>query len=142
MKIAQDFIIQEFVPKSIYKKFGKNSIWFVDPYLIKFCQWLRDYTQAPITINDWHRGGNYSESGLRDPLTSTGAKYSQHKFGKAVDIKVAGHLPETVREIIRENFSVLRDWYGITTIEKDTPTWTHVDTRYTGLDELLQINYK
>jgi len=142
MKISENFVIQEFVPKSIYEKYGENSIWFVDPRIIAFCQWLRDYIQESVTINNWHREGKYNESCFRVPDTTTGAKLSQHRFGRAVDIKVEGHLPETIREIIRLNFKELRAKYGVSTIEKDTPTWVHVDCRYTGLDHLLEVPYK
>jgi len=142
MKLAPDFVIQEFVPKTVYERFRDNSIWFLDPGIIQFCQWLRDYTQAPVVVNNWHLGGTHQESGLRESDTNTGSKWSQHKAGRAVDVKVQGVPPEAVREIIRLNFQNLNIRFGISTIEKDTPTWCHVDTRYTGLETLFEVPYK
>jgi len=142
MKISENFVIQEFVPKRVYEIFGENSIWLIDPRIVAFCQWLRDYMQKPIIINNWHRAGQYDESGYRDPTSDTGAHFSQHRSGRAVDIKVEGHLPETIRQIVRLNYDTLIVKFGISTIEKDTPTWCHVDCRWTGLNELLEVPYK
>ncbi len=139
-QVSKNFIIQEFVNKELFIAFGNNSIWFVDHRIIQFCQWLRDYLGKSITINNWHVGGNYNESCFRLPDTMTGAKLSQHKFGRAVDLKIDGYAPEEIRGIIRKNFDLVNVNYGITTIEKDTPSWTHVDCRFIGLNKIFEVN--
>jgi len=139
-KASKDFDIREFVPKNVYAIYGDNSLWFVDNRIIQFCQWLRDFIKKPVTINNWHLGGQYNESCFRIPETPTGAKLSQHRQGRAVDIKVDGFSPDQVRDVIRKNFDLLSVNYGISVIEKDTPTWTHVDCRFTGLSKLLEVN--
>ena len=104
-----------------------------------FSQWLRDYVNSPITVNNWHTNGLYNESGFRIPSTSTGAYLSQHKYGRAVDLKVNNCNPDNVIEIIRKNFERLNLNFGISTIETNTPTWVHVDCRVTGLNTLKEI---
>ena len=58
MKVSKDFVIEEFVPEEIYQQFGDKSIWFIDPKIIRIAQFFRDRYGLPITINDWHNGGN------------------------------------------------------------------------------------
>jgi hypothetical protein len=135
------FIIQEFVPEHIYRTFKEKSIWFINPRMALFAQWLKDYTKSTVTINDWAFGGRFQNSGFRAPDCRTGAALSQHRFGNAMDVKVKGYSADKIRDIIRENFAHLHKVFGLTTIEKNTPTWVHVDFRYTGLDHLFEVNY-
>ncbi len=62
--------------------------------------------------------------------TDTGAMYSQHKYGKAIDILVAGMTPPEVFEFIKQEWDELSR-LGMTTIEdvEFTKTWNHIDTR-------------
>jgi hypothetical protein len=46
---------------------------------------------GPITVNDWSWGGTFKESGYRSATSRTGAKYSQHRYGRAFDCKF-GHV--------------------------------------------------
>ncbi len=49
---------------------------------------------GPVTVNDWHLGGRFRLSGLRPMGSGTGARLSQHIFGRAFDCKfrdVAAH---------------------------------------------------
>lgn len=135
------FVIQEFVPRKVYELWGEKSIWFVDPRIILFAQWLKDKTGSTVTINDWCFEGKYQYSGFRPPDCRTGAKLSDHRFGRAIDVKVKNWDPEDVRQLIRDNWSYLFHHYGVTTIELDTPTWTHVGFRFTNLNDLLQIKF-
>jgi len=141
MKVAKNFELQEFVDPVTYMIRGQKSIELIDPRLIKLAQFFHDYFKVPITINNWQSGGQYKESGLRTWLSKTGAVYSQHKYGRAADLKLEGLEPEEVRKEIR------RMWHefkaaGLTTIEKDTPNWVHIDVRFTGLETLLEVPYK
>jgi len=140
--LGTSFIIQEFVSPRIWETWKENSIWFINPDMILFAQWLKEQTGSTVTINDWAFGGGYQFSGLRPFDCKTGAKMSQHRFGNAIDIKVEGWDAEDLRNLIRENWKFLHDKFGLTTMEKDTPTWLHVDFRYTGLNYLFEINYK
>lgn len=141
MKISENFLIQEFVPKAIYEQFGSKSIWFIDKKLITIAEFLRSFLSSPVTINNWHVGGSYSESGYRVPDTTTGGKLSQHKLKSAIDVKVKGITPQDVYKIILANEKRFME-AGITTMEniEATPTWNHIDVRWTGLNNILIVN--
>lgn len=139
-KITDFFKTQEFVSKAIYEKFGENSIWFIDPRLIKLAVFCRTFWGKPITINNWHIGGKSQERGFREPTSTVGASLSQHRFGRAIDITVKGMTPQEVYKSILDNEKAFME-QGLTTLEdiKDTPTWNHLDIRNTGLNKILIV---
>ena len=141
MTVSPHFDIREFVTPEAWLSLGERSAWLIDRRIIEVAELLREMIDRPVTINNWHTGGHYKESGLRSMNTRTGAVWSQHKFGRAIDMKVQGMKPEDVRNLIRQNWEAFR-FVGLTTIEKDTPTWVHCDCRYTGLRTLFEIHYK
>ena len=141
MNITKNFTVQELVPAEVYTERGDAAAQLMDIRIVNVAQWLRDKTGKSITINSWGSGGQYKESGLRNFETSTGAKWSQHKFGRALDLKVQGMEAEEVRQLIRNNWAELRE-IGLTCIEKDTPTWVHIDCRWTGSNLLMEVPYK
>lgn len=135
-KISENFYLDEVMHPDVYKKFGKKSRWFIDQRLIDIVQYIRTATAEPITINTWFDGGRFKERGLRNPATTTGAKYSQHKFGKALDFTVSGMTADEVRE------KILGEWkqdlmnLGLTAIEAGV-SWVHIDVRNTGVDDIM-----
>lgn len=141
MNVSKNFILKEFIDPELYMLRADKSIELIDPRIIGIAQFFRDYFGQPITINNWHKGGGYKESGLRRFLTKTGAKFSQHKFGRAIDMKIQDVDPEEARQEIRKHWDKFKTC-GMTTIEDGTPTWLHVDCRYTGTDTLLIIPFK
>jgi len=142
MKVSKDFELGEFIDPATWMVRGEKSIELIDTRLITLTQFFRDYFAVPITINNWHQGGQYKESGLRTFLTKTGATYSQHKFGRAADLKLSGLDTEEVRHEIRRNWKAFKQ-AGLTCIEMDTPTWVHIDVRNTTTPEILyEIPYK
>jgi len=98
---------------------------------------IRDRFSAPVHVNDWYRGGHLKERGFRLPGTKTGAKYSQHKFGRACDFNIPGLTIEEIYDDILRNEKIYLD-FGVTTIEdvSFTKTWIHLDTRWTGMDKI------
>ena len=114
--------------------------WFIDKELLSVLDALREEF-GPITINNWKSGGQYKESGLRMPNTGTGASFSQHKFGKAADLKFKNHTVQDVYKAILANEA---KWVakGLTTLENitATPSWLHIDVRNTGSDKILIVN--
>jgi len=135
-KISENFYLDEVMHPDVYKKFGKKSRWFIDHRLIDIVQYIRTATDKPITINTWFDGGKFKERGLRDPKTKTGAQYSQHKFGKALDFTVSGMTADEVRE------KILGEWkddlinLGLTAIEAGV-SWVHIDIRNTGINDIM-----
>lgn len=140
MQVSKNFILQEFIDPDIYAIRADKSIELIDPRIVGMAQFIRDYFGQPVTINNWHEGGPRKESGLRKFLTTTGSKFSQHKFGRAIDMVIRDVDPENARKEIIKYWDKFRTC-GITTIEEATPTWLHCDCRFTGTDRLVLIPY-
>lgn len=124
VKVSKNFYADEFLHPE------ETDINKIDLRLIEVAQWLRDTLGKSITINNYATGGQYKESGLRSQTTTTGAKKSAHKEGKAIDIKVSGMTAKDVYEFCLKNSDTLYEM-GIREIEdgRYTPTWTHLSTR-------------
>lgn len=127
------FKVQEFVPRSIYQQYGENSRWFISPQLWSLANFVRRFFNKPVTINNWHVGGNLDQRGFRDPESTVGARLSQHRLKSAIDINVAGMPPKQVYDAILANSKAFMD-AGLTCMEDiaDTPGWNHLDIRWTG----------
>lgn len=138
MKVSKHFDLREFIDPDIWAILGEKSIILIDHRIIEIADFFRGYFDVPIVINNWHSGGPYKESGLRKFLTKTGAKFSQHKFGRAIDMKLEHLHPEAVRKEVLAAWRKFRRC-GMSAMEAGTPTWVHVDCRYTGTDDLLII---
>lgn len=100
------FGIHELVYPSLYKEYEKlgklDTLWYAfDDRLLITLDALRE-AFGPIIVNDWKNGGQFRESGLRDMSTTTGAKLSQHKFGRAADAKFKNISAEKVRIKMKE----------------------------------------
>ena len=144
MKVSKDFDVREFVPPVIWNQYGDKSIWFIQESLVVMMQFIRDYFDASVTINNWHywksgMPGPYTQRGYRIP-SGIGAKYSQHKRGTACDFTVQGIIPNDVRAVILRNIKSFMD-VKLTTLEHgdDAPTWVHADQRWTGMDHILIV---
>lgn len=78
------FTIRELVNPALLKQIGENIAWTIfDEILLRSADLIRE-KYGPMTINT----ANLTDCGLRDPQSKTGAKYSMHKIGRALD----GHI--------------------------------------------------
>lgn len=141
MKLSKDFSVVEFVPPAIHEQFADKSIWFIDPKIVQMAQFIRDRFGKPMTINNYFAGGIFQYSAFRDSACKIGAINSQHRHGRAIDFRIYGMTPVEIRADIIKNFELYRA-SGLTTIEGGTPTWTHIDCRYTNMDSLLIVPFK
>jgi hypothetical protein len=142
MKLTKNFWLWEFMhPDIFYQHPASICLGLLDFRVIKTAQFIRDRHGKRVTINTWKNGGEYLSSGFRPYFDKTGVKLSQHKFGRAADLKIEDIDPEEIREDIKKNFIEFRK-NGLTTIENDTPTWLHFDCRITKRDTLFEIDYK
>lgn len=145
MKYSKYLDLEELVPQQIFSQFAGRSAQFLDHRAGELLDRIRELVDEPIRINDWHTGGIFSQSGFRMPDTLVGGKLSQHKFGRGFDLKISlTHNVKTYeefRKLIKDNFEELNK-LGLTTIEMATPTWLHIDLRFTGLDYLYEVPYR
>lgn len=143
MQVRENFDIREFVPPYLWELHEDGVLdarWYVQPTVLDIAQAVRDRYAAPVEVNTWLWGGDLLERGYRFPGSDTGATYSQHKLGNAVDFEVDGMSPQEVRADIKQNEQrFLR--MGLTTIESGeyATGWVHVDCRPTEQDGILIV---
>lgn len=137
MKLTKNFYLHEFIDPDILKWYGDIALGFIDNRIVDIAQFFRDRYGKPIVINGEFCGVTFTESGLRKFNTKTGALMSQHKAGRAIDIKFDGMVADEVRVDIINNYEKFRA-KGVTVVEKNTDTWIHVDCRFTK-DNLIRF---
>jgi hypothetical protein len=123
------FALNEVIPPTIIAERGERAWSLMDDRILRGADWLREMF-GPAVINGRFGGKVFTESGLRDPFTATGAKFSQHKFGRALDLKFTRVTAKEVYEYIIRNPGEARA-NGITTVEDIafTGNWLHIDAR-------------
>lgn len=141
MKLNKYFELEEFVPPQIFKRYGANSIQFLDPKIIEIATAYREFFDMPVLINNWYNGGPYSYRGYRPPRVNVGGELSQHKFGRAFDCNIGKMTPKQMSDTIIANWDYFKA-FGLTTLEnyKFTDGWLHSDCRTTNRDTLLIVN--
>lgn len=121
---CEHFDIEELVPEDVFNERGEKCWELLDEDILADLDTLRDLL-GPLTINDWKWGGGFQYSGFRPEGCGVGSKYSQHKLGKAFDLKSKDHTVKEMHAIIRDNE---HRFCGITRVEdKNGMTWLHVD---------------
>ena len=121
------FSLEELVCPEIVEARGERAWELLDVYALVTLDQLRERF-GKMTVNDWHWDGQFKYSGLRPEGGSTGNWWSQHRFGRAFDIKPKETTPQEVHaEILKtqDKFPHLRVLEAIAA----TPTWVHFDTR-------------
>jgi hypothetical protein len=137
MKLTKNFSLQEFIYPNLFNEEKEKCIRYLDPRIVNACQIIREKVGKPITINNWHTGGDFRFSGLRPFDSAVGAMRSQHKFGRAADLKIQGMKGDEMRAVVRKYWSLLKG--QITTIEDDTDTWLHIDCRWVTNPDILTV---
>ena len=137
MKVSKNFSAQEFLSPEYLEVFGTDAIKFVNPALIQAAQYIRDFYDVPVTINDHEQ---FIYSGLRPFNCQIGALYSAHKFGQAIDLKVQGVPSWQVQKDVMQKYQSILFELGIRRMELDTNGWTHLDCLYTGLNYIKAFN--
>ncbi len=90
----------------------------VDPELVRSLEILRSMAgNNPMTINSGYRNPSYNAS-------IGGAIESQHKYGRASDIRIKGMVPSEVNSLARQS-----GLFGYVEPQNLTPNWTHLDVR-------------
>jgi hypothetical protein len=116
---------REFVSPEVYHELGDRALLLLDNRVLETADAIREYFGRPVTVNNWHLGGERVASGFRETTCPVGARYSQHRFGRALDLLVDKMRAEVVREaIIREQHL----FKHVTTME-DGVAWVHFDCR-------------
>ena len=125
VKITKNFSDVEVLPDVLW---GYDWRIFMNPVIINIAQVLRNEFGS-ITINNKYWGGRFNWSGYRTRTSGVGAKFSQHKFGRALDLKFKDATPIEVQNYIIENEEMFYK-LGLRRLEDAniTKTWLHIDT--------------
>lgn len=126
------FVLEELVPPTVFNALGESAWDLFDEKLILTIDQLYEFF-GPIVINDWHKGGNFKESGFRDMDSKVGAAKSRHKFGQALDCKPVKTTPQAMHAAILANPT---KWPHLTTLEDIEATttapgkgWVHISVQ-------------
>lgn len=121
------FDVREFVHPDVWNTFKTKSQRFVDPTIVRIADAIRERF-GPCTINDWAFGGKRVASGFRAMWEKTGGVYSQHRAGRAADIKCKLATEKEMFEVINREWLTFKQ-VGLTRMEdvKVTVGWLHVD---------------
>jgi hypothetical protein len=128
----EHFELHELVGPQIIKARGEAAWELLDPRALMTLHALRKQF-GPCVINNWRTGGSFKESGFRAADTSTGARYSQHKYGRAFDCKFRETTAQGAQSYILEHPG---QFEFLTTLEDAaiTKTWLHFDVRLNATD--------
>ncbi len=136
-RVKKYFIIQELVGPYTYKKHGDRSWKFLRTETLECLLITREGVDCPITVNTWHRGGRFSQRGLRSNVQSLfkgffqkGRLYlSGHVLGGAFDFDVLGFTPNEVREWIKDHAELYPCKIRLERkLRGEFINWTHLDT--------------
>ena len=123
----KNFQTKELVDPDTYRKFGENSLLVMDIRMLWTIDAIRGYFEKPVYVNDYNRGGTFKYRGFRPPSCSTGASYSQHRFGRAIDFHIYGIGSAEVRKEIYTHPDDDAFKYITRMEEFDGMSWVHID---------------
>lgn len=128
---CKHFVIKELVNPTLLKQVGEQTAWAIfDERLLRMADAIREKYGA-CTIN----ASGLVDCGLRDPQSATGAKYSMHKIGRALDLHIrsieleyagnkAGKTAAYNR--VRETLMINPQFDGLNF--ENNISWLHIDT--------------
>lgn len=97
-----------------------SDVVLVAPRLVMVLESIRSRFNAAVRINSGYRTPQYNAQ-------VGGSAHSQHCYGTAADITVAGQTPEAVAAYTRR---IMPDWGGVGVYQ----TFTHIDVRESRAD--------
>ena len=122
--IPKHFTANELLPPDLFQQFGEDGLYLLDDRILWTLDQVRDFFGFAVTVNNWKSGGTFSQRGYRNDI-NTGAKFSAHRFGRAVDYDIAGVTADEFRSEVKLGRldSIL---IYVTRIE-DGVNWNHND---------------
>lgn len=125
------FIIKELVNPALLAQIGEQTAWTIfDEKLLRYADVIRELYGA-CTVN----ASGLVDCGLRDPQSTTGAKYSMHKIGRALDLHIrsielecAGNKSAKIAAYnkVRERLMENPNFNGLNF--ENNISWLHIDT--------------
>jgi len=127
MKISTHFDLRELMCPEIFNHpaIGERSIDFINANAVQTLEDVREFA-GPATINNWHEGGNYTDSGYRSAESNTGSSFSSHRMGCGFDLKFQDKKAVDVYYHILNNQHLFPYISRMENAEM-TLTWLHVE---------------
>lgn len=134
MYIPDHFEPYELVPESVYNQFVDEegslnlNFWsFFDDRMLITADRIREYYDRKMIVNTWWWGGEKEYRGFRSPGIDVGAKWSQHRFGRALDSIILDlDMEGVINQILNNPFDLAFKY--ITALELGVQ-WLHFDVR-------------
>ncbi len=121
------FNIEELVPPHVYEERGNKAWELLDERLLITIDELRD-ALGSVVINNYRWGGSRKWSGLRTVESDFYRPFSQHSFGRAVDMVFSKVTAEEARQHIFAN----KERYPYVFAVELGVSWLHFDCRNTN----------
>ena len=125
------FKIKELVNAEILKNTPESVLWLIFDDRLLMCADLIREKCGVCTVN----ASGLSDCGLRDWTTKTGAKYSAHKFGRALDLHIrsielefAGNKAGKVKAYNKVREVLMADKRFECLNFENNISWLHIDT--------------
>ena len=143
-ELKKYFVFKELVDPSLAEEYKEFSWNFLRTELLANTLAKRVLIfKVPITVNTYHRGGKFTQRGVRSNLTQEMQKYikagklymSGHQLGAALDYDVQGYTAEEARKKIIENADLLP--YP-ERLEEDV-NWVHSDCYNDGSEAKVKL---
>lgn len=135
---CKHFTIKELVSPVVYNSWGESAWMFFDEEVLKDLDTIREHWGKPIIINNWAKGGNLKQCGLRsnmdDLVKNKKSLYlSAHCMGKAFDVHDTKGSNKALFNLIY-NLIEQKKTKTIKRLENfnNTPTWVHCDSFQTS----------
>jgi hypothetical protein len=131
MYYPKHFNIWELVPPAMGKFVESRGAYVAfnvlfDERLLRTIDMLRNQF-GTMQVNTWKNGGHYQYRGFRPAGCEVGARLSQHRFGRAIDMMPLDSNVDHIRKIILNTPNSPRYQY-IGGLEMEV-SWLHIDVR-------------
>ena len=137
------FGIHELMPPELVNTVDEKILWMLfDERILMAADALRN-RYGPMCGNDWKWGGSIRYRGFRPRDYNQCSQFSQHFFGRGLDLVPEKVSAEEIRKDLRDNFKVGLNMYdGINYIRRieNNVNWLHIDNANTGLDYIYFFN--
>ena len=136
---SQHFKVQEFVSKDIYERYGNTAIRFLNPQLFSIAKGIREFFDAPVTINNWHNRGQYNECGFVSPMHVGIDDESPLRLGMGFEFRVKGFGVGEVIDAIDDQYDSIFGPLGVTRFESASEDSALVTCENFDVDEVKRI---
>ena len=143
-EVQRFFSLRELVDRPTYEKSGDFAWNFLRTDLLETLLIVREYVlKVPMTINNWHCGGQFSQRGLRHNMSAEVHKYthanrqymSAHILGAGVDFDAKGMTAADARSAILGAAKRLPHPVRL----EDGANWVHIDVYNDGSKEKVVL---